>query len=147
MATHSEQKIDTTKLDFELVSPEARLLSEFVTMVVVPCSGGERGILAHHAPLITSVEAGVARVYQGGQTEAHVTERIFVSGGFLEISNNTATLLAEEAIPVADLNRATLEKTLADLTEDLQDSQNPHDQHHLNDKILVISEKLKHAAA
>lgn len=147
MNTHSEQKADSTKLDFELVSPEARLLSELVTMVVVPCTGGERGILAHHAPLITSVEAGVARVYQGGLTESHVTERIFVSGGFLEISNNTATLLAEEAVPVTDLNRADLEKTLAALTEDLRDTENLHEQQHLNDKIFIVSQKLQHASA
>lgn len=81
-------------LHFELVTPERQLLSEDVHMVVVPGSEGEFGVMAGHAPFMTTLRDGDLAVYRsaGGQPE-----RIPVSGGFAEVGDNGLTVLAESA--------------------------------------------------
>ena len=86
-------------VEFELVSPQRLVKSLTVGMVVVPCAEGDIGVLPGHAPLIGTVRAGVVDIHNGGK----VTERIFVSGGFVEVTPERCTLLAEEATPVEDL--------------------------------------------
>ena len=85
---------------FELVSPQLLFKALAVGMVVVPCSEGDIGVLPGHSPLIGTVRAGVVNIHNGGK----VTERIFVSGGFVEVTPERCTLLAEEATAVEDLN-------------------------------------------
>ncbi len=95
------------KLQFELVSPEKLLLSEVVAMVVVPGGEGNFGVLPGHSLLISTVRPGVIDVYADEQTA--ITERIFVSGGFAEVTPERCTVLADEALPIASLDRADLE--------------------------------------
>jgi F-type H+-transporting ATPase subunit epsilon len=90
------------KLQFELVSPEKLLLSEPVGMVVVPGAEGNFGVLPGHALLISTVRPGVIDVYE----DRTVTERIFVSGGFAEVTPERCTVLADEAVPLSSLDRA-----------------------------------------
>ncbi len=93
------------KVQFELVSPEKLLLSEAVDMVVVPGSEGNFGVLAGHSLLISTVRPGVIDVYEGSE----ISERIFVSGGFAEVTAERCTVLADEAVPLASLDAATIE--------------------------------------
>lgn len=86
-------------VNFELVSPERLVKSLPVGMVVVPCSEGNIGVLPGHSPLIGTVRPGVVDIHRGGK----VSERIFVSGGFVEVTPDRCTLLAEEATPVTEL--------------------------------------------
>jgi F-type H+-transporting ATPase subunit epsilon len=81
-------------LKFELVTPERLVMAEDVHMVVVPGTEGESGILAGHAPYMTTLRDGEIAVYrtQGGQPE-----RISVTGGFAEVSERGLTVLAESA--------------------------------------------------
>ena len=95
------------KLQFELVSREKLLLSEPVAMVVVPGTEGNFGVLPGHALLISTVRPGVIDVYSDEQTR--ISERIFVSGGFAEVTPERCTVLADEALPLSSLNRADLE--------------------------------------
>src|SRR5690349_4518699 len=93
------------KVQFELVSPEKLLLSEAVDMVVVPGSEGNFGVLAGHSLLISTVRPGVIDVYEGNE----VSERIFVSGGFAEVTAERCTVLADEAMPLSSLDPAAIE--------------------------------------
>jgi len=88
--------------DLELVSPEKLLLSRPVEMVTIPAAEGEMGVLPGHAPMIVALKGGVIRVQENGQT----TERLFVMGGFAEITPTRVTVLADEATPLAQLSRA-----------------------------------------
>ena len=106
------------KVEFELVSPERLVLSEPVDMVVVPGAEGDFGVLPRHAPLISTVRPGVIAVHDGGQ----VTERIFVAGGFAEVTLARCTVLAEQALPVAEIDRSAAEQQLNDAREDLADA-------------------------
>src|ERR1700687_1287712 len=108
------------KVQFELVSPEKLLLSEAVDMVVVPGTEGNFGVLAGHSLLISTVRPGVIDVYDGGA----ISERIFVSGGFAEVTAERCTVLADEAVPLSSLdvsaieaNQRTLESALANLRD------------------------------
>ena len=96
------------KVQFELVSPEKLLLSEAVAMVVVPGGEGNFGVLPGHSLLISTVRPGVIDVYSDEQTR--ITERIFVSGGFAEVTPERCTVLADEALPLSALDRATTEQ-------------------------------------
>jgi F-type H+-transporting ATPase subunit epsilon len=102
---------------FELVSPERKLLSEPARMVVVPGTEGDFGVLANHSAIIAAIRPGVLSVHREGQVEPL---RIFVAGGFADVSPTNLTVLAEEAIRVEDLNPAELEQTLRNLNEDLR---------------------------
>ena len=95
------------KLQFELVSPEKLLLSQPVGMVVVPGSEGNFGVLPGHALFISTVRPGIIDVYENGMPA--ISERIFVSGGFAEVTPERCTVLADEAVPVASLDRAAIE--------------------------------------
>ena len=96
-------------VDLEIVSPERLLLSRPVDMVVIPAAEGEMGILPRHAPMIVALRGGTVRLYQGG----NVTDRLFISGGFAEVTPDRVTVLADEATPVAELSRAEGERRLA----------------------------------
>ena len=99
------------KVQFELVSPEKLLLSEAVDMVVVPGSEGNFGVLPGHSLLISTVRPGVIDVYDG----AEIGERIFVSGGFAEVTPERCTVLADEAMPLSALDAATIETNMRTL--------------------------------
>jgi F-type H+-transporting ATPase subunit epsilon len=99
------------KVQFELVSPEKLLLSEAVDMVVVPGTEGNFGVLAGHSLLISTVRPGVIDVYEGSE----ISERIFVSGGFAEVTAERCTVLADEAVPLSSLDAATIESELRTL--------------------------------
>jgi F-type H+-transporting ATPase subunit epsilon len=79
-------------LHFELVTPDKMVMADNVYMVVVPGTEGESGIMAGHAPYMTTLRNGEIAVYRaaGGQPE-----RIPVTGGFAEISEKGLTVLAE----------------------------------------------------
>ena len=96
------------KVQFELVSPEKLLLSVAVEMVVVPGAEGYFGVLPGHALFISGVRPGVIDVYAGGE----VTERLFVSGGCAEVTAERCTVLADEAMPLASVDRGAAESEL-----------------------------------
>jgi F-type H+-transporting ATPase subunit epsilon len=106
------------KVDFELVSPERILLSTQSEMVVIPAADGDLAVMAGHQPLIATLRPGIIEVF----VDDKVHDRLFVAGGFAEFSNERLTVLAEEAMPVADLDRARIEQRLKDAREDLDDA-------------------------
>ena len=79
-------------LHFELVTPDRLVMADDVYMVVVPGTEGEEGVMAGHAPYMTTLKNGDIAVYksQGAQPE-----RIPVTGGFAEVSTRGLTVLAE----------------------------------------------------
>lgn len=130
------------KVEFELVSPEALLLSAPVDMVVVPGEEGDFGVLYQHAPFISNVRPGVITVHDGGK----VTERIFVSGGFAEVTPSRCTVLAEEAVAVEKIDRGAAEQELKDAREDLGDARDEHQRDQAERQIAVAEAKIAAAA-
>jgi F-type H+-transporting ATPase subunit epsilon len=85
-------------LHFELVTPERAVLSTDAHMVVVPGREGDMGILAGHAPVMTTIRDGEIRIYSNPTT---IVQRITVVGGFAEVNEAGLTVLAEQATVVA----------------------------------------------
>jgi F-type H+-transporting ATPase subunit epsilon len=123
---------------FELVSPQSLLVSEDVEMVVVPGADGDFGVLPGHSPLISNVRPGVIHVFAGGA----VTTRIFVAGGFAEVFGERCTVLAEEAMPVGDIDRSAVERELADSRDDVRDASNDSERDAAARRIDVAEAKL-----
>jgi F-type H+-transporting ATPase subunit epsilon len=81
-------------LHFELVTPERLVRSEQVHMVVVPGTEGEFGVLAGHAPFMSTIRDGELAIYR---SETGEPERIAIEGGFAEVNERGLTVLAEKA--------------------------------------------------
>lgn len=129
------------RVEFELVSPEKLLLSEHVDMVVVPGEEGDFGVLPRHAPMISMVRPGIIRVYEANQ----VKEQIFVAGGFAEVTPARCTVLAEQAVPVNEIDTAAVEGILKDAREDLADATNDASRDAAERRIAVGEAMLKAA--
>ncbi|HLB80059.1 MAG TPA: F0F1 ATP synthase subunit epsilon [Dongiaceae bacterium] len=106
------------QIEFELVSPERLLLARPVEMVVVPGAEGDFGALPGHAPFVSVLRPGVIAVFDAGR----VSERIFVAGGFAEVTAERCTVLAERAMPIDRLDRAAAEAELRAARDDLADA-------------------------
>jgi len=104
-------------LHFELVSPERLLRSGDVHMVVVPGTEGDFGVLAGHAPFMSTIRPGAIEVYESASSPA---TRIFIDGGFAEVNDSGLTILAENAIPVAEIKADEVSKKLSDAREDVR---------------------------
>lgn len=131
---------EATTFNFELVSPEARLLSEPVTKVAIPGEEGDFGVLPNHSALVASIRPGVILAYTEGYDEPR---RIFISGGFADVTATNCTILAEEAVNVADLNEEALQQTIRNLNEDLGMAEGDADKARIQKKLDLVSAKLE----
>src|SRR6478735_8077223 len=122
------------QFQFDLVSPERLLLSEAVDQVDVPGSEGDFGVLAGHAPFVTTLRPGILVVYRGGDAL-----RVVVNGGFAEVNPEGLTVLADMAVPIEDFDRAMLDGQIKDAEEDVADAKDPW----LRDKLAHKLDQLK----
>ena len=104
---------------FDLVSPEKLLFSGEVAQVDVPGEEGEFGVLAGHAPYIATLKPGVLTIY--GEDGP---QRLVVQGGLAEMGPTGLTVLAEQAMPVAEIDAALIAQAIKDAEEDLADADN-----------------------
>ena len=98
---------------FELVSPERLLFTGEVEDVVVPGSEGEMTVLKDHAPLMTTLKPGIVDIGESGGKHT----RLYVRGGFADVSPTGLTILAEAATPMEEFDAARLEIELQDAQE------------------------------
>jgi F-type H+-transporting ATPase subunit epsilon len=105
-------------LHFELVSPARLLFSGDVASVQIPGTEGEMTILPMHAPVLSTLKPGVVIVTKDGGAQ----EKMFVRGGFAEVNASGLTVLAETAIPLADLDGAAIAAQIKNAEEDVADA-------------------------
>ena len=103
---------------FELVSPERLLMSEPVDQVVVPGAEGYFTVLKGHAPFMSTLRPGVVDV----DARRRRSNRIFVRGGFADVNADGLTILAEQAIPLAEVDAAMLAQEVKNAEEDVADA-------------------------
>jgi F0F1-type ATP synthase, epsilon subunit (mitochondrial delta subunit) len=101
------------KFTFDLVSPERRLASVQATAVIIPGADGDMTAMADHVPTITSLRPGILRIEgaDGGD------QAFLVTGGFADIAGPTATVLAEQAMPVAEVTDEIIEGLITEATK------------------------------
>lgn len=102
----------------ELVAPEKLIFAGEVEAVVVPGTEGDFTVLKDHAPVMAMLRPGIIEI---DQTATQKT-KLFVSRGFAEVSPAGLTILAEQAIPLDELNAAQLDAGLKDAEEDIADA-------------------------
>ncbi len=102
-------------LNLEIVIPEKKVLTETVDVVTVPTANGEVGILQNHAPLISALKPGILSYSKAG-----ATERMVIAGGFLEVSADNVSVLADTAeradeidVEAAKAERESVERELS----------------------------------
>jgi F-type H+-transporting ATPase subunit epsilon len=134
------------KFELELVTPERLVLSEPVDMAVIPGEEGDFGILVDHSLLIATLRPGVVEVYQGEQ----VTTRLFVSGGFAEVTGDRCTVLADEAIAVGDIVAADIQADVERLRGESAAAETETEKRLIENRLLAAEAKLavaeQHAA-
>jgi len=86
-------------LNLEIVTPEKKVLSETVDAVTIPTASGEIGVLQNHAPLISALRSGILSYTHGG-----AIERMVIAGGFVEVSQNNVSILADVAETAGEIN-------------------------------------------
>lgn len=104
---------------FELVAPERLLISGEVDQVVVPGAEGYFTVLKGHAPTMSTLRPGVVEVTPVG---SGTDDRIFVRGGFADVNVDGLTILAEQAIPLAEVDAEVLAQEVRNAEEDVADA-------------------------
>ena len=130
------------KVSFRLVMPERELLATEADMVVVPGSEGDFGVLHGHAPLISTVRAGVLEVFQGNKAE----QRFLVAGGFAEVTSERCTVLADEALPFESVTAEQLADRERQAQNDLTDAATDVERAAAQ-KALTVAKDLRRAQA
>ena len=100
---------------FDLVSPEKLLFSGDVEQVDVPGAEGDFGVLAGHAPLVSTLRPGILTVYSSGGTQ-----KIVVLGGFAEVSAEGLTVLAYVAEAVESINRDMIVGRISEMESSIE---------------------------
>ncbi len=126
------------KFDFEIVSPERLVLSEPVDMAVIPGSEGDFGVLAGHTLMLSTLRPGVIDVWQGEQ----VATRLFVAGGFAEVTETRCTVLADEAMPLDAIDAAAVSAQLEGLRAELAAADSDDERRTASTQIAVAEAKL-----
>lgn len=94
-----------SKIKLEIVTPERKVYSDEVEMVIARAAGGDIGVLPHHAPMVSPLKPTVVRIMNDGKED-----QVAVSGGFLEVRPEQITILAETAERPEDIDVARAER-------------------------------------
>lgn len=128
------------KFNFELVSPDRVLVSEPAWQVVIPGEEGYFGVRAGHMSLIAAVKAGVVEVLA---KEGAVPEKIFIAGGFADVTAHNCTILAEQAVNVNELDVAAIEREISSLNDEMKSATEISAKAILDKKLQLAALKLE----
>ena len=130
--------------DFELVSPEKKLMSEKAWQVTIPGEEGDFGVRAQHSALVSTIRPGVVEIISK-QGDAPV--RIFIAGGFADVTATNCTILAEEAMMVADLDPVTIDAEIVVLEKQLAETKDQIEISRFTKQLSLSNAKRKAVAA
>jgi F-type H+-transporting ATPase subunit epsilon len=136
----AQAQASNEKIEFELVSPEAKLVAEPVTMAVIPGMDGEMGVGVDHSSFVVGLKPGVVKLYKASRSEE--PQRIFIAGGFADVTAKSCIVLAEEAVNVNELDAAKLGQELGNLSEDIAQAKDETEKSRAQNKIVVVKAKL-----
>jgi F-type H+-transporting ATPase subunit epsilon len=109
-------------LQLEVVSPERRVFTDEVDMVVVPGRNGQLGILPHHTPLISSLGVGELRIKKGGTEQS-----LLISGGFVEVRPDKVIVMADLAEHSDEIDEAKAAAARKQAQAELEAAKDPVD--------------------
>ena len=133
--------MNENELNLEIITPTDIVLSTPVTMVVVPGIEGDMGILPGHIALVSILRPGVINIYNGNT----IINNFFVSGGYVEITKERCQILADDAIPVEQINKADTQTEINALQASLATS-SEQEAHNLTQRLSVLQSMLEAAS-
>ena len=133
----------SAKVAFELVAPERLLASAEVDMVVAPGAAGDFGVLPEHSPLLSLLRPGVIETWDNDK----VTGRVFVAGGFAEVNERGCILLAEEAVPVEEIDIEATRERLSNAKDDLGEAEDDAERARCEREIAIAEAMIEAAGA
>ncbi|CCQ72369.1 ATP synthase F1 subunit epsilon [Magnetospira sp. QH-2] len=110
-------EMDTVK--FEMVTPERLLVSQQVHMVVIPGGEGNFGVLPGHSPLLSTIRPGTIALYG---KDNKIAERLFVEGGFAEVTPESCTVLVEVAVTLRNITMEMADERVQKANDALMDA-------------------------
>ena len=126
------------KIAFELVSPDRLLMSVEADAVAMPGMEGDFGVLPGHAPLISALRAGIIAVEGGSEGP----DQVYIAGGFTEVVADRLTVLAEEAVPVDDMDSTDIEQRIQETNDELAGAEDGEQRRLAEGKVGVLQEML-----
>ena len=126
-------------INFELVSPEEKLVSEPVKMAVIPGIEGDMGVGAGHSSFVVALRPGVVQLFK---SEGAEPRKIFIAGGFADVTGENCTVLAEQAVNVSDLDQKEVEQALVNLNEDLSRADDKLETARVEKALALVKAKL-----
>jgi len=130
-------------LHFHLVSPEHTFIDKPIHMVVIPGIDGDIGVLEGHAPLLTLLRPGVITVYE----ETQPPLKIFVDGGFAEVTPQKCVALITEGISLEALDKQALELQIKQLIDDVAKSVTAEEREKADTQLMIARAKLMETLA
>lgn len=124
--------------DFQVVSPENVIYQGQATMVVLPATSGSLGVLADHAPTVVTLGRGIIDVYQDGQ----ISKRVFVGGGFANITGTGCLTMADEAIFVEELLEEDVDSFIRETEAAIEKSQIEEEKEALQETASIARSKI-----
>ncbi len=106
------------KIKFELVSPEKKIASGEADSILVPGFEGDFTVLASHAAYLSSLRAGILRIFSSGETTEY-----FVQSGFAEVSDQGLIILAEKALKKSELNIDSIKEEISLLEKKIMEAE------------------------
>jgi F-type H+-transporting ATPase subunit epsilon len=125
--------------DFELVSPERKLMSEKAWQVTIPGYEGDFGVRAGHSSIVSNIRPGIVEIIT---TQGAAPTKIFIAGGFADVTASNCTILAEEATMLDDLHQAEIEKDISDLESKLSGAKDAVETIRFTKQLVLAKAKL-----
>ena len=134
--------MDAQKLenfDFELVSPERKLMSEKAWQLTIPGEMGNFGVRAGHSSLVSSIRPGVVEIVSH---QGDAPTNIFIAGGFADVTATNCTILAEEATLISEMNEGDIEAQISELESKLSSTNDNIEQARFTAQLIIEKAKL-----
>lgn len=129
-----------TSFQLDLVSPEKILSSEPVRFAIVPASEGAIGVLPGHSPVLTAMAPGLLEMHPAN---GNAVRRIFIAGGFLDITPTSCTALAVKATPFEEMNEAQLRQSYEAAQTNLARAGTEQERKALSDQVDVLKAQIE----
>jgi len=137
----AEEENNKNTFQFELVSPEHVVVSEKATMAIIPGTDGEFGVLVNHSPVLSSIITGIVTLH----TATEGIKKFFVSGGFVDVSSDLCSLLAEEAVNINELEKPEIQQEIDSFKTGLSRSKSDSEKARFQNKIKIAEIKMSFA--
>ncbi len=127
------------QFNFELVSSEEKLVSEPAWQVTIPGEEGTFGVRAGHSSLVSSIRPGIVEIVSA---QGNTPSKIFIAGGFADVTATNCTILAEEAMKLEDLDQGDIEQEISSLSSNLDNAKDDVEKIRLTRQLTLAKAKL-----